>query len=48
MTKNVLNKLGFLGVAFVASVGFPLIFATHSLNCQLRLRRLRLRSNAWL
>ena len=30
MTKNVLNKLGFLGVAFVASVGFPLIFASNA------------------
>src|SRR4029450_8717287 len=28
MTKNVLNKLGFLGAALVASVGFPLIFAS--------------------
>jgi iron complex outermembrane recepter protein len=28
MTKNVLNKLGFLGVVFVAAVGFPLIFAS--------------------
>src|SRR5438045_207597 len=27
MTKNVLNKLGFLGAVFVAAVGFPLIFA---------------------
>jgi outer membrane receptor protein involved in Fe transport len=27
MTKNALNKLGFLGVVFVATVGFPLIFA---------------------
>ena len=30
MIKNVLNKLGFLGVAFVASVGFPLIFASNA------------------
>ena len=30
MTKNVLNKLGFLGAAFVASVGFPLIFASNT------------------
>jgi iron complex outermembrane receptor protein len=29
MTKNVLNKLGFLGAVFVASVGFPLIFASN-------------------
>src|SRR6184192_2188758 len=29
MTKNVLNKLGFLGAALVASVGFPLIFASN-------------------
>jgi len=28
MTKNVLNKLGFLGVVCVAAVGFPLIFAS--------------------
>src|SRR4029450_7944513 len=28
MTKNVLNKLGFLGVALAAAVGFPLIFAS--------------------
>ena len=28
MTKNVLNKLGFLGAVFVAVVGFPLIFAS--------------------
>src|SRR5437762_7790793 len=28
MTKNVLNKLGFLGAVFVATVGFPLIFAS--------------------
>src|SRR5256885_8458217 len=28
MTKNVLNKLGFLGAVFVAAVGFPLIFGT--------------------
>ena len=28
MTKNVLNKLGFLGAALIASVGFPLIFAS--------------------
>src|ERR1041385_2455425 len=30
MTKNVLNKLGFLGAAFVATVGFPLIFASNA------------------
>src|ERR1700730_19022978 len=30
MTKNVLNKLGILRVAFVASVGFPLIFASNA------------------
>jgi iron complex outermembrane recepter protein len=30
MTKNVLNKLGFLGAIFVASVGFPLIFASNA------------------
>jgi iron complex outermembrane recepter protein len=30
MTKNVLNKLGFLGAVFVASVGFPLIFASNA------------------
>jgi iron complex outermembrane receptor protein len=29
MTKNVLNKLGFLGAALTASVGFPLIFASN-------------------
>src|ERR671935_2500394 len=29
MTKNVLNKLGFLGAALVATVGFPLIFASN-------------------
>src|SRR5215468_7416130 len=29
MTKNVLNKLGFLGAALIASVGFPLIFASN-------------------
>ena len=28
MTKNVLNKLGFLGAVLVAAVGFPLIFAS--------------------
>ena len=28
MTKNVLNKLGFLGAIFLAAVGFPLIFAS--------------------
>ena len=28
MTKNVLNKLGFLGAVVVAAVGFPLIFAS--------------------
>src|SRR5437588_7573135 len=28
MTKNVLNKLGFLGAVFVAAMGFPLIFAS--------------------
>src|SRR5579884_14708 len=31
MTKNVLNKLGFLGAVFMASVGFPLIFASNAL-----------------
>jgi iron complex outermembrane recepter protein len=30
MTKNVLNKLGFLGAVFVAVVGFPLIFASNA------------------
>src|SRR5437588_9236255 len=30
MTKNVLNKLGIFRVAFVASVGFPLIFASNA------------------
>jgi iron complex outermembrane receptor protein len=30
MTKNVLNKLGFLGAALVATVGFPLIFASNA------------------
>src|SRR5882724_7229940 len=30
MTKNVLNKFGFVRVAFVASVGFPLIFAANT------------------
>ncbi|MGB9475111.1 MAG: TonB-dependent receptor [Candidatus Udaeobacter sp.] len=30
MTKNVLNKLGFLGAALTASVGFPLIFASNA------------------
>src|SRR5262249_47161616 len=30
MNKNALNKLGFLGVVFVASVGFPLIFAPNA------------------
>src|SRR5438309_9124395 len=30
MMKNVLNKLGILRVAFVASVGFPLIFASNA------------------
>ena len=30
MTKNVLNKLEFLGVVFVAIVGFPLIFASNA------------------
>src|SRR5262245_30858345 len=30
MTKNVLNKLGFLGATLVASVGFPLIFASNA------------------
>src|ERR671937_1813655 len=29
MTKNVLNKLGFLGTALIASLGFPLIFASN-------------------
>ena len=28
MTKNVLNKLGFLGAVFVATVGLPLFFAS--------------------
>ena len=28
MTKNVLNKLGFLGAVFVAAVGLPLFFAS--------------------
>src|SRR5690242_8753380 len=28
MTKNVLNKLGFLGAALIATVGFPIIFAS--------------------
>jgi iron complex outermembrane recepter protein len=30
MTKNMLNKLGFLGAAFMAVVGFPLIFASNA------------------
>src|SRR5215475_10613574 len=30
MTKNVLNKLGFLGAVLVAAVGFPLIFASNA------------------
>ena len=30
MIKNVLNKFGFVRVAFVASVGFPLIFAANA------------------
>jgi len=30
MIKNVLNKLGTIRVAFVASVGFPLIFASNA------------------
>jgi len=30
MTKNVLNKLGFLGAILVATVGFPLIFASNA------------------
>jgi iron complex outermembrane recepter protein len=30
MTKNVLNKLGFLGAVCVAAVGFPLIFASNA------------------
>jgi iron complex outermembrane recepter protein len=30
MTKNVLNKLGFLGAVFLAVVGFPLIFASNA------------------
>jgi iron complex outermembrane receptor protein len=30
MIKNVLNKFGFVRVAFVASVGFPLIFAANT------------------
>ena len=29
MKKNVLNKFGFLRIALVASVGFPLIFASN-------------------
>ncbi|HEY2568552.1 MAG TPA: TonB-dependent receptor plug domain-containing protein, partial [Candidatus Udaeobacter sp.] len=29
MTKNVLNKLGFLGAALIATVGFPIIFASN-------------------
>src|SRR5689334_11422774 len=28
MTKNVLNKLGFLGAVVMAAVGFPIIFAS--------------------
>src|SRR6202045_921486 len=30
MIKNVLNKLGIIRIAFVASVGFPLIFASNA------------------
>ena len=30
MTRNALNKLGVLGVVFVATVGFPLIFASNA------------------
>ena len=30
MTKNVLNKLGFLGAVFVAAVGLPLFFASNA------------------
>src|SRR5262245_65869318 len=30
MTKNVLNKLGFLGAVVVVAVGFPLIFASNA------------------
>jgi iron complex outermembrane recepter protein len=30
MTKNVLSKLGFLGAILVATVGFPLIFASNA------------------
>src|SRR5919108_2581352 len=30
MTKNVLNKLGFLGAVLVSAVGFPLIFASNA------------------
>jgi outer membrane receptor protein involved in Fe transport len=30
MTKNVLNKLGFLGAIFLATLGFPLIFASNA------------------
>jgi iron complex outermembrane receptor protein len=30
MMKNMLNKLGFLGAVFVATVGFPLIFASNA------------------
>src|SRR5438876_890232 len=31
MTKNMLNKRGFLRAAFIASVGFPLIFASNAI-----------------
>src|SRR6202045_5254373 len=30
MIKNVLNKLGIIRIAFVASVGFPLIFPSNA------------------
>ena len=30
MTKNVLNKFGFLGAILMATVGFPLIFASNA------------------
>ena len=30
MKRHVLNKFGFPGVAFVATVGFPLIFASNA------------------
>src|SRR5438046_10630983 len=31
MTKNMLNKRGFLRAAFIARVGFPLIFASNAI-----------------